>query len=155
MNGAEFTAQIARAMSEAQLSEHVRRVCVHLRLLHYHTHSSRFSQSGYPDWHIVGPTSSIYRELKTEKGRLSVDQTLWIEGLRRAGYDAEVWRPSQWFDGQIVAELTELPRGFPDGPGRVNTRATAGAQDRASLHDSRAGTDRAASADGPGTVGGA
>lgn len=67
-------------------------------------------------------------------------------------------RPAPRFVGMTVTftELVELPTGFPDGPGRVNTRVTAGAQDRASLHDSGRVVDRAASAEiGDAPVGGA
>jgi hypothetical protein len=158
VNGAELTARLAKAMTEARLSEYVRVACQHLGLLAYHTHNSRFSAKGYPDWHILGPNGSLYRELKTEAGRLAVDQVLWLEGLTRAGYNADTWRPQDWYSGRIVFELTELSKGFPDGPGGVN-RAASGARGlgngTAALLDNAAGTDRAASADGPRSVGGA
>lgn len=67
------------------------------------------------------------------------------------------WEPRR-FVGMTVTftELLELPTGFPDGPGRIN-RAAFGrtAQDEGLVLDSGAGTDRAPSGDGPGTVGGA
>lgn len=103
--------RMAGRMSEDELLEQVRKLCQGLRLLHYHTHDSRGSQPGYPDWHIVGPQRSIFRELKTERGELTADQSEWLEALCRVGHDADVWRPSDLLiNGRIKRELRELSR---------------------------------------------
>lgn len=67
----------------------------------YHTHDSRRSEAGYPDLTMVreraGCTRSlIFVELKTEKGRLSEVQQMWIHGLSAASQRVYVWRPSDW-----------------------------------------------------------
>lgn len=146
------TAEVyAKLMTEAELSDHVRNACDALKLRSYHTYDSRKSSSGFPDWAIVGRSGLIFRELKTEKGRLSVDQVLWLEDLARTGHDADVWRPADLLSGRIMRELRELATRSPDGPGgqhpgvrltgESNTRAEEGSL------DSREGSDFDASAD--------
>jgi hypothetical protein len=78
----------------------------------YHTYDSRCSEPGYPDLHLVHPVQgrSLFRELKTEKGKLTPAQQKWLAALKDAGVDADVWRPLGWFDGSIAAELTHTPR---------------------------------------------
>ena len=62
--------------------------------VYYHTYDSRRSEPGFPDLVLV-KDRVLYRELKTETGRLSGKQKAWGERLRRAGQSWEVWRPSQ------------------------------------------------------------
>ena len=104
-------------MTEKQLQQLVLGACRQLRLLAYHTYDSRKSQPGFPDLVIVGGTTILYRELKTEKGKVTSAQNYWLDALRHAGIDADVWRPSDWPD-RIMAELQALPpaltRPLPD-----------------------------------------
>ena len=58
----------------------------------YHTYDSRRSEPGFPDLVLVRD-KVLFRELKTEKGRLTVAQEAWGEILTAAGADYEVWRP--------------------------------------------------------------
>ena len=51
---------------------------------------------GLPDLIIVGSRGVLYRELKSEKGRVSPEQHDWIDRLEQAGQDIAVWRPSDW-----------------------------------------------------------
>lgn len=48
---------------------------------------------GYPDFTLVRERV-LWAELKSEKGRLSVSQKVWIEKLRQTGAEVYVWRPS-------------------------------------------------------------
>lgn len=49
----------------------------------------------------------LYRELKSARGTLSVEQQDWLHALKLAGADVDVWRPAQWLDGTIEQELRE------------------------------------------------
>jgi len=92
-------------MSEAELMANVRQLCRLLGLRVYHTYDSRRSDPGFPDLVIVGPGAVLYRELKTERGRLRPEQREWLEALRTAGQDADVWRPGDWLSGEIGRQL--------------------------------------------------
>jgi hypothetical protein len=72
----------------------------------YHTHDSRRSEAGFPDLVMVRAADKrvIYRELKTETGKLTRAQKAWIDTLQAAGADADVWRPRD-LHGRIPAEL--------------------------------------------------
>jgi hypothetical protein len=63
---------------------------------HYHPYDSRRSTPGFPDLTLAHPVRGriLYRELKTETGRVSAAQLGWLSTLRDAGADAAVWRPS-------------------------------------------------------------
>ncbi|WP_142133358.1 VRR-NUC domain-containing protein [Arthrobacter sp. SLBN-83] len=75
--------------------------------LAYHTHDSRRSAPGFPDLVLVSPKRArvLFRELKTDVGRVSPDQRKWVDGLTAAGADAGVWRPADLVSGRVVAEL--------------------------------------------------
>lgn len=69
----------------------------------YHTHDSRRSKEGYPDW-TLWRERVIFAELKAEDGKTTAAQDTVIEGLRKAGAEVYVWRPSDW--KTIVEVLT-------------------------------------------------
>ena len=71
--------------------------------LYYHTHDSRRSEPGFPDLILVRERV-LYRELKTEKGRLTKAQKAWGDKLTAAGADSAVWRPSDM--QEIVKQLS-------------------------------------------------
>jgi len=96
-------------MSEAQLLAAVRQACRTLGLLCYHTYDSRRSDPGFPDLVIVGERV-IYRELKTERGRVRPEQSVWLDALTAAGQDADIWRPRDLHSGRIASELASLRR---------------------------------------------
>ena len=60
----------------------------------YHTFYSHRSEPGFPDLVLV-KDRVMYRELKTETGKLTIHQKAWAESLHRGGADYSVWRPSQ------------------------------------------------------------
>lgn len=63
--------------------------------LGYHTKDSRQSEPGFPDWVLVRERH-LFVELKTDKGRLSRYQMVWVERLKLAGAEVYVWRPRDW-----------------------------------------------------------
>lgn len=73
----------------------------------YHTHDSRRSQPGFPDLVLINSRTgrTLWRELKSAKGRIRKEQQIWIDGLKAAGHDAEFWRPEDWFSERIKNEL--------------------------------------------------
>lgn len=60
----------------------------------YHTYDSRRSTPGFPDLVLVKGDRVLFRELKTDQGRLTSAQKLWGERLTKAGQDYAVWRPA-------------------------------------------------------------
>jgi len=108
---AEYNALRAGQMTEQQLQQIVTVTANRYGWLAYHTHDSRRSQAGYPDLHLVhvGRKLSIFRELKTMKGKTTAAQNEWLAALTVAGHDAAVWRPLDWFDNTISETL------FPSG----------------------------------------
>lgn len=101
---ATWHATVARDMTEKELLQAVRDITRFLRIHAYHTHDSRRSDPGFPDLVVVG-TRVLYRELKTEKGRLRPAQVVWVNALTHAGVDVGVWRPADLLDGTILDQL--------------------------------------------------
>lgn len=96
-------------MSERELDQGVRRILHDLPGLNwYHTYDSRRSNSGFPDLVVIGPAGVMWRELKTATGRTTAAQNQWIDALRRARQDVDVWRPTDLMDGRIARELAAL-----------------------------------------------
>ncbi len=65
-------------------------------------------RKGFPDLVISGPGGCIFRELKSEKGKVAPEQQTWIDMLTNAGEDAKVWRPSDW--PEVVDTLKALSK---------------------------------------------
>lgn len=109
---AEYNAMKAAAMTEGQLQAVIIANAERNNWLVYHTHDSRRSQPGYPDLHLVHATRglSIFRELKTQKGKLRPDQVTWITALEQIGCDVAIWRPADWFNGSITELLFNIDR---------------------------------------------
>ena len=103
---AEYRLQQFGLMKEAAFQAHVVRLAAVQGWKVFHVYDSRRSQPGYPDLHLWHPGhgASLFRELKTMKGRLSPDQVRVLESMKAAGIDVSVWRPSD-LDGRILDEL--------------------------------------------------
>ena len=58
---------------------------------------------GYPDLTLTNETRLLFVELKSENGKLTPGQEEWIRLLRSSHVKSfvYVWRPSQWFSGEI------------------------------------------------------
>ena len=62
----------------------------------YHVYDSRRSTPGWPDLVLARPPGILFAELKLDRGRVSREQTYWIELLRSCGQEVHVWRPRDW-----------------------------------------------------------
>lgn len=100
---------LAAAMPEDRgpdsLERHVQELMDELGLWGHHQRNSIGSKRGWPDWVILGPRGGIFRELKAERGTLTVDQRKVGSKLICAGFDWAVWRPSDLLDGTIKRQL--------------------------------------------------
>jgi len=58
---------------------------------------------GFPDLVLAHPQRGVlFRELKSEKGKVSPEQQVWIDTLTAGGADAGFWRPRDWDDIERV-----------------------------------------------------
>jgi len=93
------------ALREQEFMEAIQKAAGYLGWKTYHTHDSRRSEPGFPDLVLVKINQPVkFREVKTEKGRLTKEQDAWITLLGLAGADVGVWRPRDW--DLIERELT-------------------------------------------------
>jgi hypothetical protein len=90
------------------LEAHLRGLLDEFGLWGYHAGNPVMDRRGWPDWAIIGPRGMLFRELKTERGRLTPAQ--WSVGgqLIRAGQDWAVWRPRDLFSGVIRQQLEAI-----------------------------------------------
>jgi hypothetical protein len=65
--------------------------------------------AGFPDLVLVRPPRLIFMELKSEKGKLSDAQQIWIDLLKKCYFkgivspvEVYVFKPSQWDEIEIV-----------------------------------------------------
>jgi len=70
-------------LTHKDMDENVREICKVMGYLHYHTHDSRRSQPGFPDWLIIKEDTLVFVELKCGKDKLNEDQIKWFVALRR------------------------------------------------------------------------
>ena len=92
-------------MTEKQFQSHVVQFAKVMHWQVYHTYDSRRSEPGFPDLLLVRERV-LFRELKSEKGRISLAQKQWGDKLIRAGADFKIWRPSML--DKIYKELRQL-----------------------------------------------
>jgi len=79
----------------------------------YHPWLSVHSASGWPDLAMVRDGRFLVAELKTETGRASRAQQLWLEDLAAAGVETHLWRPHDW--PEIARVLTGAQVGASRG----------------------------------------
>lgn len=85
------------SLTEAAFQQQVITLARLAGFLVYHTHDSRRSEAGYPDLTIAGKGRIIFAELKSERGRLRPEQSIWLATLRQCpGVEVAMWKPSNW-----------------------------------------------------------
>jgi hypothetical protein len=81
-------------VSEKQFMQAIIDLAKFNQWLVYHTFDSRRSAYGFPDLVLVKPPRVIFAEVKSEKGKLTPYQELWLEILGQCpGIETYVWRP--------------------------------------------------------------
>lgn len=90
------------------LEAHLKQLMDHYGLWGFHVRNSVGSARGWPDWVILGPGGALFRELKTERNGLSVDQRAVGAKLTRAGLNWAVWRPADLLNGVIARQLAAI-----------------------------------------------
>ena len=74
----------------------------------YHPRNSIGSQAGWPDWSFISDGGAIFRENKTEIGRLTSEQRITGYVMQAARLDWALWRPADLRSGRIAAELEAI-----------------------------------------------
>lgn len=92
-------------MTEKQLQAQIMQLCKLYQWRAYHTFLSVRSEPGFPDLVLVRDRL-IFREIKTDVGKLTTPQKNWIDALKWAGADVGIWRECDLHNGRIVQELS-------------------------------------------------
>jgi len=95
-------------MSEAELQSAILDLARWEGYLTFHVRDSRKSTGpGFPDLVLVHQRTGrlLFRELKTDVGKLTAGQEAWLDALRAGGHDADVWRTADWHSGRIQQDL--------------------------------------------------
>lgn len=100
-------AEAKRMREVPTLNEEVRALARQFGLLAYHTHDSRRSAAGFPDWVLVG-TRVLFRELKREGEKPTPAQQAFLDRLAAAGADVGVWRPIDLLTHRIHLEMAAV-----------------------------------------------
>lgn len=80
---------------EAGFREAIRELAQWRGWVVYYVPDSRWTDvRGWPDLVLARAGRVLFRELKTDVGKVSVEQQWWLDQLTAAGCDAGVWRPA-------------------------------------------------------------
>lgn len=96
-------------MTEAELEEQVRDLCNLHKVTRVHHRHSQDTHPGWPDDVLIG-TLVLYRELKTNRGKITSAQEAMHAELAAAGADVAVWRPEDLLSGRIQREIAAIAR---------------------------------------------
>ena len=90
-------------MTEKQLTRIVSDLAKLFGWKRYHTFLSRHSEAGFPDEILVRGSRLVVAELKSERGRLTEGQRLWLDVFRAVpSAEVFVWTPD---DVEQIAEV--------------------------------------------------
>lgn len=95
-------------MTESDLQRACIDLCRWLGLAWFHDNDSRRNRAGFPDLVVCGTKGFLFRELKSESGRLRPEQMDWLSRLNLGGADAAIWRPTDLKSGRIQSELEAI-----------------------------------------------
>jgi len=82
-------------LTEKQFGGQLEQLCKLFGWKYYHTHNSRFSAPGYPDYTLVRERV-VFAELKRQAkaSKLTDKQIEWRDALLEAKQEWYLWRPS-------------------------------------------------------------
>lgn len=97
-------------MLERDLSEQLRQLFALYGWRVYHTHDSRHSAAGFPDWIALKGPRLVVVELKREGQHPTIEQAAWLEDFKRVpGVEVYVWRPSDLEFAVAILSEKEQP----------------------------------------------
>lgn len=90
-------------LTEKRFGGQLEQLCKLFGWKYYHTHNSRFSAPGYPDYTLVRERV-VFAELKRQAkaSKLTAKQIEWRDALLEAKQEWYLWRPSDMDD---IAEI--------------------------------------------------
>lgn len=91
-------------LSEKEWQGQVLELAALYRWRHFHPYDMRRSDEGWPDLVLVRVPELLVAELKTDTGRLSGAQIVWLDQLAACGIETHVWRPRDLDD--VAARLS-------------------------------------------------
>lgn len=83
-----------RLVKERELHAWVVDYAVATGWLTYSVPDSRRTPRGFPDLVLIREDRALFIELKTETGRVRVEQEIWLGRMEACGLTTRVWRPS-------------------------------------------------------------
>ena len=99
-------------MNEKEYQAQIVELAKTLGFLVYHPFDSRRSTAGFPDLVLIRSPRVLFVEVKSETGKLSLDQQVWLGSLSACpGVEAYVTRPSGWEEMAKVLAGEEGPCG--------------------------------------------
>jgi hypothetical protein len=101
-------ADVGNEAKERELEGHVKALCKAHGVMYFHPLDSRGTNPGFPDDVLIVHGAVMWRELKSQKGRVRPDQKIVLAALKAAGHDVDVWRPCDLLSGRIAREIAAL-----------------------------------------------
>jgi VRR-NUC domain-containing protein len=89
-------ATLLRTITEKQFQAQVLELAQRLGWKTHHTWTQIHSPAGFPDLVMARGSRIVFAELKSQKGRVTLEQRDWLARLRVAGAEAYLWRPEDW-----------------------------------------------------------
>jgi hypothetical protein len=103
-------------MSEAQLMDAIAELAQVRGFMVHHQRPARTAEGwrsavaydgrGWPDLVIVGHGRCLIVEVKSDKGKVTLEQHAWLDLLRDTCVEVYVIRPADWRDGTVEAVLS-------------------------------------------------
>jgi hypothetical protein len=65
----------------------------------------QYDGKGFPDLTLVKGARLVFAELKSSRGRLEPEQSVWLAALLVACPEVYVWTPDSWTSGEVERVL--------------------------------------------------